>query len=218
MPILPSAVVPIVVENDSKDDNDRRSHAQYERINKLQKKFSSIMNVANSKVRALQNDLGRMDDISQEFDKIARQTTTVRRVNAIEDNLLALNSKLHEMTANQRKLTNLVRRHKDTLEKQHIENMCGTKQLQHGLMQLENKMKNYNFDIGTVVKHNNEMHRRMIDMEKMVQTNFDVVLKQNRRTQYVQTLCGVAFAVLVLNYARTENISRIKNEPMRIVQ
>lgn len=212
MTIQPSALTPYVAENHSKKNNDtRRPHAQYERMNKLDKKFSTIMRNANSKVLTLQTDLRRMEDISHEFNKISRQ----RRVQAIEENmfgfgrtLTALNSKLRQMTSHQKELTNLFVHHADTLKKQIDQCLVGAPNVQHRLLQLEMKLECNNLDLMRLLRCHDEANRRVVEMEKMVQANMNVMLKEIRRTQWMQkgilsitSIGGIVLTVVVLHGA-----------------
>lgn len=212
MTIQPSAIIPYVPENPSKTNNDkRRPQAQYERMNKLNKKFSSIMKVATAKVLTLQTDLRRMEDISHEFDKISRQ----RRVHAIENSmfgfdrtLTALNAKLSRMTTHQGELTNLFILHADTLKKQLDQSLFEATNAQNRLMQLEMKMKCYNSDLIRLVKCNDGAHRRMAEMEKMFEANLFVMLKEIRRQNCMQkgilsitSIGGIVLAVVMLHCA-----------------
>lgn len=217
MTIHPSAMIPYnTVDNPKENQEERRRtppHAQYERMNKLNKKFSSIMNVANSKIRALQIDLSRMEHISQEFNEITLQSTTTRRVKVIEENMVrfeetlaAFNSKLSEITASQRKITNLFGRHSDTLKMQHNQSNAGVTEVQNRLMQIEIKIRNYQLDSASLAEGNSETHRKMMKMEKLAAVNMDVMLKEMRRTQFMQkgilsitAIGGIFVTVLMLN-------------------
>lgn len=223
MTIHPSAMIPYdAVDNSKKNNEERRRpsppHAQYERMNKLNKKFSSIMNVANSKIRALQIDLSRMEDISQEFNEISRQSTTTQRVKVVEENmfrfeenLTALNSKLNEITASQRKLTNLLGRHSDTLKMQHKQSNAGMTEVQNRLMQIETKISNYQLDSTSLAEGNSETQRKIVKMERVVAANMDVMVKQMRRMQFMQkgilsitAVGGLFVSVLMLNCAEAK--------------
>lgn len=219
MAIHPSAVIPYAaVSNSKKNNEERRPHAQYERMHKLNKKFSSIKNGANSKIRALQIDLSRMEEISQEFNEISRQSITTRRVNTIEEHMLrceetliTLNSKLSEMMANQRKLTNAFGHHSDIWKKQHNLSLARARDVQN---RLKIEMENYNLEFASLAKNNNETMRTMMKMEKMAQANMDLLFKDIHRTRHMQkgilSICFIFLSVLVLNCANKNLLFDLK--------
>lgn len=213
MTLHPSALIPYTDPNATEDNKDgHRPRAQFERMTMLNKKFSSIMSVANSKIRALQIDLSRMEDISQEFNKISRQLTNKQRVNIIEKNITEMqekmnenNSKLSEMVEHQKELMSSFGHHTEILKKMHIRHSAQAKTAQKQLAQLIMEMKNYHLEVIFLAKQMNEQQHGMLRKEKATHTNMVALFEEIRHARSLQktllfiiSFGGILLAVLLV--------------------
>lgn len=178
------------------------------RMNTLNKKFAAVMSVANTKIRSLQIDLGRMEDISQDFSKISRQSTTTRRFAAIEESLHGFERTLTTLTANLNELTHSLGQHNDILKKVHRQSSAKDKEMQKSMMQFDERLRNYNLEIADAVQRNSETHRRIVKTEKLMEANVNAVLNGLRRCRLMEkrilslaTIAGVIFMTVLLNCA-----------------
>lgn len=98
-------------------------------LSKLRGQFSDMHGSANQKMLELQSELGKMQQMSREFDVLAEFLTSEEKLSIFEQNLDRLQStvrltedKIHEINTNNQKMARMIRQINETAKRQHENN------------------------------------------------------------------------------------------------